>query len=144
MAQVVYCSLPLVYFSFFSLCKKSISTLFTKRLRGASLLEENKLNYPDEKWVTVRSSSSLIYPHLLLILFSLCKKPSSNLLTKRLRGVSLLEENKLDYPGKNINIEQLFGSSSLLLSPRLLLFFSLCAKIFKCFTQKCLKRYAFK
>jgi len=59
----------------------------------------------------------------------LCKKPSSNLLTKRLRGVSLLEEKKLDYPGKNINIEQLFGSSSLLLSPHLLLIlFSLCKK----------------
>ncbi|MGK0517223.1 MAG: hypothetical protein ACI9W0_003662, partial [Gammaproteobacteria bacterium] len=27
-----------------------LSTLFTKRLRGASLLEENKLNYSGEKY----------------------------------------------------------------------------------------------
>jgi hypothetical protein len=46
------------------------------------------------------SSSLLLYPHLLLILFSLCKKSLSTLFTKRLRGASLLEENKLNYSGE--------------------------------------------
>jgi len=130
------------------LCKKPSSNLLTKRLRGASLLEENKLNYPGKN-INIEqllgSNSLLLSPHLLLILFSLCKKSLSTLFTKRLRGASLLEENKLNYPGKNINIEQLFGSSSLLLSPHLLLIlFSLCKRSLSTLFTKRLKRFAFK
>ncbi|WP_220491812.1 hypothetical protein, partial [Pseudoalteromonas sp. SG45-1] len=69
-----------------------------KRLRGASLLEENKLNYPGKN-INIEqlfgSSSLLLYPHLLLILFSLCKRSLSTLFTKRLRSTAILKKIKI-------------------------------------------------
>ncbi|WP_350585869.1 hypothetical protein, partial [Pseudoalteromonas sp. RB2-MNA-CIBAN-0110] len=59
------------------------------------------------------------------------QRPLSNLLTKRLRGASLLEENKLDYLDKNINIERLFSSAFYYPALIFFSFSSFCAKTFK-------------
>jgi len=51
--------------------------------------------------------------HLLLILFSLCKKSLSQLITKRIRDAALLEENKsLVIIARNISL----GAAALWLS----------------------------
>jgi len=121
------------------LCKKPLSNLFTKRLRGASLLEENKLDYLDKNINIERLfSSAFYYPALIFFSFLLfAQRPLSNLLTKRLRGASLLEENKLNY--LDINIEQFVALPSFTSHS-----FLFVQKIFKWFTQKSLKRYAFR
>jgi len=83
---------PIALLIFFSLCKRSLSDLFTKRLGDASLLEENKLNYLNIS-IERLFGSAVYYPALIYFsFFSLFKRYLSQLTTKRVRGALLLEK----------------------------------------------------
>jgi hypothetical protein len=61
-------------FILFSLCKKSLSQLITKRVRGAALLEENKSQANITRNISLGAVGSWLSFLIYFSFFSLCAK----------------------------------------------------------------------